>query len=128
MRVCTWRRFSFFDVFVSMVFLSLVVILVRALLRTHDSRLLFRSGLSDLLLQTFASVADALVLVGIGWPKAAHFCGDLSHLLPIDSIQGQLRLFGINRRFDASGQRIFDRVGVSQREYDRILALKFSAI
>src|ERR1700676_660927 len=107
MRSCTWRRFVFLDVIVSIKSVlgrsSLVVgqnqeprlSTSTELLQNrfgfgqrrtaNDQRRLLRSGLSYLLLQAFSGIADAFVFVWIWWAQAAHFCCYLTYLLAIDS-------------------------------------------
>src|SRR5436305_571464 len=98
-RSCTCRRFAFLDNCVSILFVlgrwSLAVGQsqeLRLFSRTaglsdalaNDERpttLLFRSRLTDLLLQAFAGVTHALVFIRIGRTQAAHLGGDLSNLL-----------------------------------------------
>src|SRR4029077_9992649 len=62
---------------------------------------LLRSGFSNLLLQALARVTHTFILVRVGGTQAAHFGGDLSHLLAIDAAYRQLGLLGIDRHFNA---------------------------
>src|SRR6185436_12330963 len=85
---------------------SLVVLIFMALLRPR---------LSGLLLQHFARVADALLLVGIGLPELADVRGDLSHELAVDARDGHVRLL-VDRDVDAAGDVEHHRVRVAERE------------
>src|SRR5215472_12764786 len=73
---------------------------------------LFRTGLADLLLETLASIANTLVFVRVWRTQGTHFGRDLPDLLTIDASDAELGLLGIDRDFDAGGQRILDRVGI----------------
>src|ERR1700690_3079520 len=107
MRLCTCRRFVFFDVRVS-IFCSPWSLVVgrwqKPTITTlkysreikHPSPFgvgqrprandgLLRPCLTNLLLQPLAGVAYALVLVRIGRTQAAHFGGDLSNFLAVDA-------------------------------------------
>src|SRR6516162_1728876 len=83
---------------------SAVVSAVWPVLTTEDKQLSripretasFRSSLSDLLLQTLADIANALVLVGIGRTQRAHLGRNLPYLLPIDPVDGEAGLLGID--------------------------------
>src|SRR5215470_3565496 len=86
------------------------------------------SCLANLLLQSLARIADALLLVRIGRTQSTHISGNLSHSLAIDSADGQPRLLGIDGHGDAIGQRELDGMRIAQREYHRVLALQFRAI
>src|SRR5512140_3688991 len=68
--------------------------------KTRATRLL-GSGLADLLLQSLARVAHALVLVRVGRTQGAHIGGDLAHLLPVDAADGEARLLRIDGHVDA---------------------------
>src|ERR1700716_1350562 len=103
MRSCTWPRFWFFEILVSMkpvlgrlprtsdasqLFKFLNTVARSTIRRTtngHDQRLLLRSGLSDFLLQALAGIAHALILVWIRRTQRTHFCGDLTYLLTVNS-------------------------------------------
>src|SRR5215471_12455146 len=135
MRSCTWPRFSFLEILVSIAsspystlersFASLSMIAAGSDARQTRS---LRSCLSNLLLQPFAEIAHALVLVRIGRTQGAHFSGDLTDFLPVDSGQRNFGLLGIDHRFDPTGQRIFDRMRVAQVEHHHALALHFGAV
>src|SRR5580765_7387745 len=77
---------------------------------TTTSQQLLRSRLSNLLLQTLADVAHALVLVRVRRTQCAHFCRDLSHFLAINTAHCQFGLFWIYGYVDIGRQRILDRV------------------
>src|SRR5215470_15390137 len=89
---------------------------------------LLGSRLANLLLQSLAGVADALLFVRIWRTQSAHIGGNLSHFLAIDSANGQPRLLGIDGHGDAGRQRKLDGMGIAQREYHRVLALELRAI
>src|SRR5215469_9800334 len=89
---------------------------------------LLGSRLANLLLQSLAGVADALLFVRIWRTQSAHIGGNLSHFLAIDSANGQPRLLGIDGHGDAIRQRKLDGMGIAQREYHRVLALQLRAI
>src|SRR5689334_12945898 len=88
--------------------------------------ILFTSGLSGFLLETFARVPDSLVLVRIRLLKPANVGRNLPDLLPVHPADDKLGLF-IYGDTDSGRNRIFDRMGVSKREKDRILSL-FGAV
>src|SRR5580700_4665162 len=87
--------------------------------RRRPHRLLLRSGLAHLLLQSFARVPHTLVLVGIGRPQRAHFRCHLADLLAVDSAKRDLRLLGIDGGIDAGWQRVLDGMRISQAEHHR---------
>src|SRR6266700_112162 len=91
-------------------------------------QILFRSRLSNLLLQALARVAHTFVLVRIRWTQRAHLCRDLPDLLPVNSGNRELGLLEIDGNFHARRQRIFDRMRIAEREHDRAFALHLSAI
>src|SRR5271156_2519802 len=91
-------------------------------------RRLLRSGLSDLLLQLLAGVADALVLVRIGLAERAHVSSNLAYLLPVDAGDSEVRLLRIDFNRDASRQRKLDRVRVAQGKDHHVLTLQLSAV
>src|SRR5204863_9429205 len=95
---------------------------------TNTQYPLFCSRLSNLLLQAFARIAHTLVLIRIGWAQRAHLGGNLPDLLPINAQNRKLCLLGIYGDFNSRGQRVLDRMRISQREDDRALALHLSAI
>src|SRR5580692_9749941 len=143
MRSCTCPRFSFLVIRVSMIKLSAISRqrsplstrrtskdpkLLRADSGSPAASFLFRSGLSDLLLQTFAGIAHALVFVRIGWTQRTHLRRHLAHLLPVDSRQRNLRLLGIHRRIHAGRQRVLDRMRVAEVKHYHRLALHFGAV
>src|ERR1700756_2022970 len=80
-----------------------------------------RSGLAHLLLEALAKIADAFVLVRVGRTQATHLCRYLADLLPMDSRHCQTRLVRIDGDINASGQRVLDRVGKPETEYNRAL-------
>src|SRR5208337_894964 len=84
--------------------------------------------LAYLLLQALTGVAHSLVLVWVGRTEAAHFGGDLSDLLPVDTSDGQPRLFGVDGHVNAGGQRILDGMGIAEAEHHGSLPLHFRAI
>src|ERR1700758_3875932 len=87
-----------------------------------------RSGLSDLLFEALAKIADAFVLVRVGRTQATHLCRYLPDFLPINPRHGQTRLFRIDSDINASGQRVLDRMGKPETEHNRALALHFGAV
>src|SRR5690348_3438968 len=110
MRSCTRRRVAFLDVCVSIDKTYFVIG------NSKPSQLgfaitqlpnLLSSGLSNLLLQPLAYVANALILVWIRRTQGAHFRGNLPDFLAINARDGQSRLFRINRNLDSAGQRVF---------------------
>jgi len=59
--------------------------------------------LANLLLQLLTGVANAFLLVRIRFTQRTHLRRDLPDLLPVDTADRQLCLFGINRDFDPRG-------------------------
>src|ERR1700678_2465881 len=76
-----------------------------------------RSGLSDLLLQSFAGVTYTLVLIRIRRSQRSHFSRHLTHLLPVNSGERDPRLLGVDRSVAARGQRILDGMRVTETEH-----------
>src|SRR5579864_750433 len=110
MRSCTWPRFSFFLVRVSIMKSLSSTLSCQRGSRCPDGRELnltaeglFRSGLSNFLLEALARIAHALVLVRIGWTQGPHFGGDLSYLLPVNSRQRDACLLRIDCRIHSRG-------------------------
>src|SRR5579871_3298110 len=95
---------------------------------TSGRQTLLSSGLSDLLLQLLAGVADALVLVGVGLAERAHIGSNLAYLLPVNAGDGDMCLLRVNRDLNASRQRKLDRVRVAKRKDDSVLALHLDAV
>src|SRR6266536_4127644 len=127
MRSCTRRRVTFFDVSVSISDPSTSLGMIVADSDARQTRSL-RSRLSNLLLQALASIAHTFVLIRIGWTQRAHLGGNLPDLLAVNARNRELRLLRIYGDFNSSGQRILDRMRISQREHDRALALHLGAI
>src|SRR5437762_49450 len=78
---------------------------------------LFRSGLPGFLLQHFARVADALLLVGIRFAQPTDIGRHLSHQLTVDAGHGDVRLL-LNRDVNPDWDVKHDRMRVTQREND----------
>src|SRR5882724_10789037 len=144
-RSCTCRRFAFLDNCVSILFvlgrwslavgqsleLRLLAFSRIAMSLADDERpttVLFRSRLTDLLLQAFAGVTHTLIFVRIRRTQAAHFGSNLSNLLTINAGDGQFGLLRVNCRFNTGRQRIFNGMRISQAEYNCALALELGAI
>src|SRR5205807_10672825 len=89
---------------------------------------LLGSGLSDLLLQLLARVADALVLVRIRLAEGAHISGNLAYLLPVYSGDRDVGLLWIDRNLDAARKGELDGMRVSQCEHHHTLALHLYAV
>src|SRR5262249_30983887 len=87
---------------------------------------LLRSRLPRLLLQHFARVADALLLVRIGLPQAPDVRRHLADELPIDTRDGDVRLL-VDRDVDALRNVEHDRMRVAEREH-HLLALQLRAV
>src|SRR5882724_2979124 len=85
-----------------------------------------RPRLAGLLLQHFAGVAHALLLVRIGLAEAADVRGDLTDQLAIHAGDGDVRLL-VDRDVDPVRDIEDDRVRVPERE-DDLLALHLGAI
>src|SRR5260370_19280415 len=117
-----WRRQSTGDVRL----FGAEIRITRILISTPIS--LLGAGLSDLLLQLLAGVADALVLVRVGLAKGAHIGGDLAYLLPVDAGDGDVCLLRVDGDFDAARQGELDRMRVARREYDHALTLHLNAV
>src|ERR1700722_1255758 len=113
---------------------SVIKILIVTLAVIFNSRItastesLLRSGLTDLLLELLAGVANALVLVWIGLTERTHIGCDLTDLLPVDAGYGEVGLLGIDSNFDTGGQRELDGVRVAKGEDDHALALQLGAV
>src|SRR5260370_12730855 len=105
-----WRRQSTGDVRL----FGAEIRITRILISTPIS--LLGAGLSDLLLQLLAGVADALVLVRVGLAKGAHIGGDLAYLLPVDAGDGDVCLLRVDGDFDAARQGKLDRMRVAKLE------------
>src|SRR5204862_1446020 len=87
---------------------------------------LFRTGLAGLLLQHFAGVADALLLVRIRFAQPADVGRDLADQLAIDAGHRDMRLLfdrDVNPRRDVEHHR----VRVAERE-DHLLTLDFRTV
>src|SRR5215813_13059387 len=93
-----------------------------------DGRELFCSRLSNFLLQPLAYVANALVLVRIGRTQGPHLGRHLSDFLPIDSVQREPRLLGVDRAIYAGWQRVFNRMREAQIEHNDAFALHLGAV
>src|SRR4051812_253447 len=78
--------------------------------------MLFTSGLSSFFLQKFPNVTDPLVLVWVRLSQRADICRDLPDLLPIDAGDHQTCLL-VDGDIDPRGNRIFDGMRISEREY-----------
>src|SRR3569833_1517567 len=89
---------------------------------------LLRAGLANLLLQLLTGVADALVLVRVGYAKRAHVSGHLADLLAVDAGDREVRLLRVDGDVDAAGERKLDRVREAEREDHGVLALHFGAV
>ena len=74
-----------------------------------------RAGLADLLLQYFAHIADALVLIRIRLAQRADIRRHLAQHLLVVAGQDQMRLL-VDLQIDALGQQNFDRMRIAQRE------------
>src|ERR1700737_4073464 len=90
------------------------------------SSLSLRSRLPDFLLQHFAGVAHALLLVRIGLAKTPDVGGHLSNQLTVDAGHGDMGLL-IDGDGDAGRHVEHDRVRVAERE-DHLLAPHLRAI
>src|SRR6202522_491119 len=88
----------------------------------------FCPGLTDFLLQSFAAVTHAFVLVRIRRTQRAHFRRDLTYPLAVDAGEHDLGLLGIHTSFDAGGQRILDGVGVAEVKHDHSFTLHLGAV
>src|SRR6266478_5841667 len=75
---------------------------------------LLRSGLSSLLLQHFAGVPHAFLLVRIRLAETSNVRRDLAHELAIDPGDRDVRLL-LDRDIDAGGNVEHDRVRVAKR-------------
>src|SRR5579871_4890098 len=95
---------------------------------TSGRQTLLSSGLSDLLLQLLAGVANTLVLVGIGLAERAHIGSNLAYLLPVNTGDCEMSLLRVDRDFNTCRQRKLNRVRVAKREDDRVLALHLDAV
>src|SRR5580704_17440223 len=91
-------------------------------------RRLLGSGLTDLLLQLLAGVANTLVLVRVGLAERAHVSSNLTDFLPVDTGDGAVSLLGVDLNRDAGGQRKLDGVRVAQGEHHHVLTLQLSAV
>src|SRR5712692_8859565 len=86
----------------------------------------FSSCLAGLLLEHFAGVTNALLLVRIGLAESANVGRHLSDQLTIDACHGEVRLF-VDRDVDPGGDVEHDRVRVPKRE-DHLLSLDFRPV
>src|SRR5262245_34149304 len=84
------------------------------------------AGLADLLLQLFARVADALLLVRVGFPQAADVGGHLSNQLPVDAGHRDVRLL-VDRDIDPVRDVEHDRMRVAERKL-HLLPFELGAI
>src|SRR6267142_1302568 len=108
MRSCTRCRVAFFPALLSIFQSSDVVwlladgclLVANATNNQQPATSLLRSGLSDLLLQTLARIANAFVLVRIGRTQRAHLCRHLAYFLAVNARDAQFRLLGIECHFD----------------------------
>ena len=94
--------------------------------RVFDPHRLLRPGLADLLLQHFAGVAHALLLVGIRLAHAADVRRDLADQLPIHAGHGDVRLL-VDGDVDPGRDVEDHRVRIAKREM-HLLALQLRAV